>query len=481
MKVGFAERDITPEFPSDRGPGQGHYGPPIEEGVHDRCKAKAAVFDDGACRVALVSCDIESMLRSVVLGARADVEAACGIPQHGVLVAATHSHSAGCASVVEPDLFAGASDLARHLALDFSGCPSREYLAVVRRQIVAAVAAADREKADARCAVGSGHEDAVSFNLRFRMKNGRIASAPGKGNPDIVAPAGPIDPEVGVLGSWDTQGRFLGCVVNFACHPHTAPGGVSADWIHYLDETIRRAMGRDAVVVFLNGACGDIGHIDWATPGPLERGEQAARRVGQSIGGEAIKVLAKAEPRDLGPVAARQEVLRIIRRVPSPDRLRRCLAACQGDLEAMARNDPEWRFIKGTILLDAMIQADPLADVEVQSIQIGPAVFLANPCESFCRLGLEVKASSHFPHTFTVDLANGCAGYACTEDAFGEDGGGLETRLWEYSNLAPTAGRQIVDACLRLARGLSPGQTPTPPQATPGRAGPWSMARPELE
>ena len=116
-------------------------------------------------------------------------------------------------------------------------------------------------------------------------------------------------------------------------------------------------------------------------------------------------------------------------------------------------------------------------------MQVGPAVFVTNPAEFFCQLGLDLKAGSAFPFTYVVELANGCVGYVPTEEAFGEHGGGYETRLTSYSNLEPGAARKIVEASIELAGQMKPGEVPTPPPALPFGGQGWSYGNvpPELE
>ncbi len=478
MEAGFAERDITPAVGAER---PGGYVKNFHREVHDACKVRAGVFSDGSQRVALVGIDALLIRASVVEAARKRIEAQCGIPGTNVMVAASHSHSAGPTGMVQPGEYDQASEFVQQLAYHHSSLADAAYLTRVEQAIVEAVVEAHTKSTQAACSIDRGRADQVSFNRRFRMRNGLTHTNPRQGNPETLEPAGPIDPEVGVLGAWSKDKQLLGCIVNFACHCTTSPGGISADYVYYIEQAIRGVYGQEVIVVFLNGASGDIIQYDNRSPYQLAVREEAARRVGGSVGAEAIKALVRAVPGELVPVAARQKILSIPRRQPRVDRVQQAMAIARGTPQ---RHDgTEWVFAKELVMLDAKIEHEPMAAVEVQAIQVGPAVFLSNPAEYFCQYGLEIKAGSSFPFTFPVSLANDCVGYVPTEEAFGPHGGGYETRLTSYSNLTITAGRSIADACVELSRQLQPGPLPNPASAPAYTGQAWSYGNnpPEVD
>lgn len=477
FKSGFAERDITPAIGMEV---PGGYGKVFAKSIHDPCKVRAAVFDDGTTRVALVSVDGGFIFRPSVLAAREAIQRQCGIPPQCVLIGATHSHSSGPLGMVQPGQYDHASPLVRTLAYEKSACADAKYLQHVEQQIADAVTQADRSRTASKCGVGKGRAEKVAFNRRQRMKNGMTYTHAGQGNPEIVDYAGPADPEVDVLGAWDASGMLQGCIVDFACHATTSPGGISANYIYYLEQTIRGCFGPQAVVLFFPGDSGDVTQVDNLSPNANPVGERWARIVGGRVGAEAVKVLLQMDTGSLAPLHAQAKLLPIRRRVPSAERLQKCVAMVQKDPKEVGA--AEWAFAKEIVLLDAVLQKSPVADVEVQAIQIGPAVLLASPGELFNEYQLQQKVNSPFPFTFCVSVANDFVGYVPTEEAFGPHGGGYETRLTSVSNLEPKAGPQIVEAALELARGMKPGLMPVPAKAPAYRQA-WSYGDvpPELQ
>lgn len=477
-KAGFAECDITPEIGSEA---PGGYGKSYHKSIHDPCKVRAAVFDDGKKVVALVGIDALGIHRSTVAKVRKSIHVRTGIAEEAILLGASHSHSSGPLSGVMPGEYDHASPEVQKLAYQYSTCADPKYLERVEKALVQAVCQAYEKRVEARAGAGKGRETTVAFNRRFKMRDGRTITHPGQGNPSILEPAGPTDPDVGVVAAWDAQGNCLGCIVTFACHATTSPGGISANYIYYLEKAIQGYFGKQAVVVFLAGASGDITQVDNRSPSKYPSGDQWAQLVGGRVGAEAVKVMLGLERGTLSPVDFRVQVLPIKRRPPSPERLQQCQELLRQPMEKVDRT--EWTFAKEIVLLDALLKKSPVVDVEVQAVQVGPAVFVTTPAEYFCQFGLDIKARSPFPLTFPVSLANGCVGYVPTEEAFAADGGGYETRLTSYSNLEITAGQKMAEAGIELTKQMRPGAKPQPPKPLPfsGKAWSYGDVRPEVK
>ena len=480
LKAGFAERDITPDLGMEA---PGNYGKAYHQSFHDPCKVRAVVFDDGTRRVALVGIDILFITRHITREARQAIVKRCGIPPEAILLGASHSHSSGPIGMSEPGDFDQASPLVKDLATHKSIVSNPGYTQRLIQQIVESVVAANESRIEAKLAVGWGHEDQVSFNRRLRMKGGLTFSHPGAGNPDVLGYAGPIDPQVGVIGVWDLKGALMGVVVNFACHATTSPGGISASWVGSMEQTLRAATGHGALpVVFLQGASGDITQVNnlsrFQNPDP----EDWWRIVGGRIGAEAYKTLLtirRGAGRDV-PLDVKVKTWMAQRRLPSEAKVQQAAQQVQKDPKEVG--ETEWTFAKEIVLLDAMARARPQVELEVQAIQVGPVLLVTNPAEYFVQYGLDIKKGSPFPFTFPVELANGIVGYVPTEEAMGPNGGGYETRLTAYSNLAIGEGRRMADAGIELANQMRPGPVPQPPSAPPFRA-PWAYGNkpPELK
>src|SRR4029077_8962633 len=140
--------------------------------IHDPCKVRACVFDDGQHRVALVGLDALGEPRSLVLEARAKIAERCGIQPDAVMIGSSHSHSSGPLVMIQPGDFDHASDLVKDLAYNKSSNADARYIEKVRETIVEAVVAANDARTEGTASFGAGHEDPVAFNRRIRMKNG---------------------------------------------------------------------------------------------------------------------------------------------------------------------------------------------------------------------------------------------------------------------------------------------------------------------
>lgn len=450
MKAGFFETDITPPYGIER---SGDYNKKLIKSVLTPLKVRAAVFDNGKSKAVFAGIDT-CMIDSAACNAACEiVKKVCDISRENIMIGGSHTHSGGAVnslfdfSLSKEDLPPDIYDLVANKSTQ----PDPHFRDIVIKQLASAIIWAYENTEEVLINFGKGYESRYIFNRRFRLKDGRSCTHPGAMNPSIVCPAGPIDPDVGVLGAWRKDGSLLGCVVNYACHGTVIPGTMaSADWIYYMQKTVKKVMGKKAVTVFLNGASGDVTQIDNLSY-DVSFGSELAFKMGTRIGAEVVKILNEREPRQYNTIDIQWETLKISRRPLSAETISRNREILKTNIPEA---DPQWIFAKEKVIYNYIYSQNPIVDVPCQAIQVGNALFISNPSEFFCQFGLDIKKASNFKYTFVVSLANGCAGYVPTPESFDASGGGYETLITSYSNLEIKAGKKITDACIRLSKNV---------------------------
>ncbi len=448
MKIGFSAANITPSYGMER---PGGTGKAYFQGVHDECLASAAYIHNGESGIAIVGLDTLSVPHSVCDAARDIVMEAIGLPPERVMFGASHTHSGG--------------PLASAFVSEISG----NYAQHVARQAATAVIDAQRRSEEMMVGVDTGEAKGVAYPRRWYLKDGCVVSHPRADQRELMErPQCEHDETVGVVGAADAGGNLRGCIVNFACHGTTglgAGGLASSDWIHCLRTALKGVFGDDFGVVFVNGACGDITQRDnTADEEFMQSGPIAARRVGMTVAGEALKVLVQMDFAEHASLEGERKVVKLQPREITEEMLDWAEQHLESDELVEGRWFPDRIWAREWIELARMKEQEPEIAAELQALTVGNAAFVANPAEYFCSLAMDIKRGSSFDPTFPVSLANGCIGYVAPKEAYAETylpreteafTGGYETMPARSSKVAPGSGEKIAEASIELVNSLA--------------------------
>ena len=434
LRVGAAAVSITPPVGAALA---GYYSPRQASAVHDELYASALVMEQDGSRAAMVVCDLLTLPRGIVLQSRQIIAQQCGIAADRVMISATHTHTG-------PALPVGSS---RDPALEADTPQMQEYVRALPGLIARAVKEADAKLAPARVSAAIGREEHLSFNRRYFMSDGTVGWNPGKRNPKIVKPAGPIDPDVPVVYFESPAGEPIATYVNFAMHLDTTGGTlISSDYPYTLRTLLGRIKGPQMISIFSTGTCGDINHIDVNSSDP-QQGTTEPQRIGTIMAGEVLKTYAKLQPVATSSPRAKSRVLELaLPRVTDED-----VAKARKVATTFGKNTPPFleRVNAFKVLDVAARQGKPL-EAEVQVIALGDDLaWVALPGEIFVELGLEIKKQSPFKNTILVELADGSVGYVPTERAYKE--GNYEPTS---ARCAAGSGEQIEQAAIELLKEL---------------------------
>jgi neutral ceramidase len=431
LRVGVGSVKITPP---PGAPMAGYYYNRAADGVHDDLWAKALVLELDGERAALVSCDIASLPRPFVEAARRLVAQQTGIPGDRVMISATHTHtgpvllSAGSRYNLEGEMLRIA----------------QQYAADLPKKIAESVLIAGAALESARILAGRGREDSLTFNRRYVMKDGSVGWNPGKLNPDIVRPAGPIDPDVPVIFFETPEAAPLAACVNYAMHQDTVGGKeFSADYAYTLSRLLRDARGADLVTLFTVGCAGNLNHFDvaWADP---QRSHGEASRIGIILAAEVLKVMKSLESVPAEPLRARRAVVNL----PLPEVTPQNLAWAKQVTPTFGKPDaaPFLDLVNAFKIIDVEARKGKPIEAEVQVIALGPDIaWVGMPGEIFTELGLAIKNASPFRFTIIAELTNDSIGYVPNLKAYGE--GAYEVIS---ARCAAGSGEMLADAAVRL-------------------------------
>jgi neutral ceramidase len=419
--------------------------------VHDELQARALVLDDGQTRLAIVVCDSCMIPRDVITDAKKRIREQAKLEPDHVLVSATHAHSCPASGSV----FQTKADESY-----------RKFLAI---RIADAVQRAANNLAPAKIGWGIGKNDKQVFNRRWYMKPGkvpvdpfgrttdRVKMNPPPASPDLVEPAGPIDPEVPVVSVQAADGRPISLLANYSLHyvGGVGPHHASADYFGVFADRVQELLKADRldppfVGMMSNGTSGDINNVNFRIPPPKTQSYERIRAVAGDLADEAVKVARSIEYREYVTLDAKAADLSLGVRKPTSEELARAKdIVADAKAKGTGLRTLDQVYARETILIT---DYPATVDTNVQAMRIGDLAIVAIPCEVFVEIGLKLKAESPIKPAFTIELANGYNGYLPTKDQHAL--GGYETWRARSSYLEVDAADKITAKALELLRDL---------------------------
>lgn len=392
LRVGLAETDITPNVEAVRADGT-RYRRSFT--VFDPLKARVLALRQGDRTAVIVGLDVFELgiaFDRRVLGHLEDA----GLDEHALLFCPSH---VGMTPISNYGAYIGL--FAQDLIID-------SYEDECAARIAAAIRAALAVLVPARVCAGVGRAPDVLFNRRFVKPDGTVQMVyVGRPPDDVECVEQGVDDAVSVLRFDSPEGEQLGALVNFGCHALCSTdkyGHISADYPRYVADVFSQVAGVPAV--FTQGGLGDVV--------PIERQGLAARRIGRSVGAQALYVFEQLKPLDDVALDVRY------REVTVPARF---VAEEPEVVKANLRNN-HGRFRR---FLFELYRRNPTIAYPIKVVTLGDAAIVHLAGEVFHDTALAIKAASPFAHTIVISRATREVGYVPTPEAFHQ--GGMEVAL----------------------------------------------------
>lgn len=422
LLVGYAKKDITPDFPVGL-TGYGNEASRLHEAVLDHIYGFCLAMTDGNGQtVLLYSVDLLLVNEQVVKAFCAAVAEATGVPENHILLAATHNHSAP--NVTERELDWGVA-----------------YWKLFIRQMVEAGREAMADRAQASLETASGATEKLCFTRHYINPDGSFFGDNfGTRQDPIAGHAGEPDEQFRLV-RFLREGRQAILLVNWQAHAKmcstaTSEFGkahhkhLSADFIGYARAALEEKTG-DAVIYF-SGAAGNLN--------PDSRiAEEAPPKEPEKVGGILADYVCKSL-NDLRPIGS-SEILCQWKKVTVPIdhsddhkiELAKSIWAMWGTDPAGCKQRARAEGFGSAYAARDVIrryESDASREMSLATVCIGDLAFAAVPYEMFCENGKEVKEKSPFAATVILSCTNGYHKYIPSKRAYSHGCYEVDSRLY---------------------------------------------------
>ena len=430
LQVGMSRQIITPE----RGVSlAGYFNPRPNTGVLDDIHVKVVLFKKDSVVTGLVSFELVYANLRMVNDIKSKLKAKGYDFADNLIIAATHTHTG-------PDL-----------RPEKGGLNDKQF-AAMEDKAVCAIEEAYANLQDATLEAVKVNNNPCAFNRRYWMKDGTVQTNPGKLNPNIDRPEGPLDDEISVLAVRQ-NGRLTGIIANICNHNDTVGGNlVSAEWPGRMEKAIRNELGQDVPVLTMIGCSGNINHFDVSNNNDQTCYAEACR-IGNIYGEIVVGMLDILEPVEVDKIQVDSSDFVIPFQFISDERVADAKATIERIGDVSADEDMTSEGIAAGVGAVAKMFAEQLVEFadkcsgksrtfKLVNIKMGKdLMFLSAPGEPFTEAGLHVKEHSPFKYNFISSYGNGTCGYMCMPDCY-ERGG--------YEILPVVGGGPERDTLMRL-------------------------------
>ena len=413
MKAGFAQIDYTP--PAGFMPGE--FTAHFAKGAYTPLMANAAAFENAGETVILISADHLLFHTAYAAKIRNGVAEKTGLPVKNILLAATHTH------------------MGPSYDLPCWKSPAEPEIAevVANRIIKAGVQAFENMTEGATLAVATTEEKRFSFCRDFVLTDGRIKTNPGRDRTDLLRTCDTPDYGVEIMRV-EQNGKTLAIMVNYANHPDSNNGKTRkrnkfcADWPGFLRLALKEKYGEDVVILFFNGCCGDVNHVDflYGTDLKLHMADDVVSPevIGRGLADTVCKALECAEAVTDNTVSVKETALTVKRRQITDNE-----RAWAAEVLARAENDyiPAWEYGTAIAYVNGSKDVPETEEFVVTGYRVGPWGMIAMPGEMYTAVGRSINQGSPFTHTIPVELANGHHGYVIPDSV--RENGSYEGRF----------------------------------------------------